>query len=120
MPVCPNCNYEYVEGVTICPDCNTALVDEKDLPKIEELSEKDWVLVYTSGDEYEVQMLKEVLESGGVEANVLSQKDRNFPAPGDFSIVKLFVRKSDLKQALNYIEDAKKNNSGPEENSEES
>lgn len=26
MPWCPNCKMEYVEGKTICPDCNTELV----------------------------------------------------------------------------------------------
>ncbi len=27
---CPNCNYDYREGITVCPECGTALV-EKDL-----------------------------------------------------------------------------------------
>ena len=45
MPVCPNCNYEYVEGIVICPDCNKHLVDAVELKKYDELSEDDWVLV---------------------------------------------------------------------------
>ena len=28
MPWCPSCKLEYVKGIKICPDCNTALVDE--------------------------------------------------------------------------------------------
>lgn len=107
MPVCPNCNYEYVEGIAICPDCSSPLVEENDLQKFEELSEADWVLVYTSGDELEITMLKGLLESAGLEVNVLSQKDHNFPVPGDLSIVKLLVRKNDVKPALNYIQDVK-------------
>lgn len=109
MPVCPNCGYEYVEGIAICPDCNTRLVDAKDLPAFEELSEKEWVLVYTSGSEVEIEMLKDVLESAGLEASMLSQQDHNFPTPGDLSVVKLLVRKSDVDAALNYIQDAKQN-----------
>jgi hypothetical protein len=105
MPVCPNCNYEYVEGVTICPDCNVKLVDEIDLKEYEKLSEKDWVLIYTSFDEFEIEMIKDNLESSGIEASVFSQKDRSFPVPGDLSPVKLFVRKSDLQPALNFVEE---------------
>ncbi|GMR25163.1 MAG: hypothetical protein BMS9Abin39_0443 [Ignavibacteria bacterium] len=105
MPVCPKCNYEYVEGIAICPDCNTSLVKEDEFQKFEELSEKDWVLVYTSGNELEMGMLKGILESAGLEVNVLSQKDHNFPAPGDLSVVKLLVRKNDVQAALNYIQD---------------
>jgi len=56
-----------------------------------------------------VEMLKDVLESAGLEASVLSQKDHNFPAPGDLSVVKLMVRKSDVEAALNYIQEAKQN-----------
>ena len=105
MPVCPNCNYEYVEGVTICPDCNVKLVDEIELKEYERLSEDDWILIYTSFDEVEIEMIKDNLESAGMEATVFSQKDRNFPAPGDLSPIKLLVRKSDLQPALNFIDD---------------
>lgn len=34
MAVCPNCKYEYVPGITICPDCNTPLVDASELKNI--------------------------------------------------------------------------------------
>ncbi len=105
MPVCPNCNYEYIEGVTICPDCNVKLVDEKELKDYEKLNEKDWVLVYTSFDELDVEMIKDNLESAGIEVTVFSQKDRSFPVPGDLSPIKLLVRKSDLQSSLNFIED---------------
>ncbi len=105
MPVCPKCNYEYVEGIAICPDCNKPLVEEDELQKFEELSEQDWILVYTSGNELEMGMLKGILESAGLEVNVLSQKDHNFPTPGDLSVVKLLVRKNDVQAALNYIQD---------------
>lgn len=107
MSVCPNCTYEYVEGIAICPDCNTPLIEESELKKFEELSEADWVLVYTSGDELEIDMLKGLLESAGLNVNVLSQKDHNLPMPGDLSVVKLLVRKNDVKSALTYIQDVK-------------
>ncbi|MGB5849566.1 MAG: DUF2007 domain-containing protein [Ignavibacteriaceae bacterium] len=107
MPVCPNCTYEYVEGIAICPDCNLPLVEENDLQKFEELSEADWVLVYTSGDELEISMFKGLLESAGLKVNVLSQKDHNLPVPGDLSVVKLLVRKNDVKYALTYIQEVK-------------
>jgi hypothetical protein len=107
MPVCPNCTYEYIEGIAICPDCNTPLVEENEFRKFEELSEADWVLVYTSGDDLEMDMLKGLLESAGLGVNILSQKDHNFPTPGDLSVVKLLVRKNDVKSALTYIQDFK-------------
>lgn len=107
MPVCPNCEYEYVEGITICPDCGAALVDESHLQKHEDLSEENWEVVFTSNKEYEVEMMRDNLEGAGIAATILSQKDRNFPAPGDFSIVKLLVKKDDVKEALNYIEEIK-------------
>jgi hypothetical protein len=116
MPVCPNCNYEYVEGVTFCPDCGIPLVDDSLITKPENWTEENWEVVYTSGVDYEIEMLKNNLESAGITAAILSQKDRNFPAPGDFSIVKLLVHKEDVPDALNFIQKIKSENAGEGEN----
>ena len=115
MPICPKCDYEYVEGVTICPDCGTNLVDEKFFVKPEDWTEENWTVVYASGQEYEVDMLKDNLVGAGIEATILSQKDRNFPAPGDLSVVKLLVKKEDVQSALNFIEQIKNQSSEEEE-----
>ena len=42
MPVCPNCDYEYVEGVTICPDCGEQLVDDNRFIQPEDWTEENW------------------------------------------------------------------------------
>jgi len=107
MPVCPNCNYEYVPGIAICPDCNMPLVDSIELNNYTELSEEDWVLVYTAFNEIDADMLKENLESAGIAASILSQKDSSFPAPGDLSTIKLFVKKADVSDALEFIQEVK-------------
>lgn len=114
MPVCPKCNYEYVEGITICPDCGSALISEDELEEFNKREEEDWVLVYTSFDEFEVDMIIGNLESAGISTSKLSQKDHSFPAPGDLSVVKLMVSKNDVQAALEFIEDFKRGNPEPE------
>jgi hypothetical protein len=91
------------------------LVDEKYFIKPEDWTEENWEVVYTSDQEYEIEMLKDNLESAGITATILSQKDRNFPAPGDFSIVKLLVHKDDLKNAATFISELKNESNEPEE-----
>jgi len=107
MPICPNCSYEYVEGMTFCPDCQTQLVDESTYIKPEDWTEENWEVVYTSSQEYEVDMLRDNLEAAGIPTAVLSQKDRNFPAPGDFSVVKLLVHRDNIQDALAFIQKVK-------------
>jgi hypothetical protein len=104
MPVCPNCGYEYVNGITYCPDCHQALVDEDLYNKPEDWTEENWVVAFTSNQEYEIEMLKNNLDGAGITSTILSQKDRNFPSPGDFSVVKLMVKKDDLHDALSFIQ----------------
>jgi hypothetical protein len=99
MPVCPNCRYEYIEGIKVCPDCGTKLV--------EQLNEEPWVVVFTSDKEYEVQMIKDELESADIKATILSQKDSNFPVTGDLAIVKLLVPEEDAATAVSFINDLK-------------
>ncbi len=80
MPFCPSCLYEYKEGIKDCPDCGT--------PLVKELIDHDWVVVYTSDQLYDVRMKKDALESAEIEATILSQKDSNFPVPGDLTVIK--------------------------------
>jgi RNA polymerase subunit RPABC4/transcription elongation factor Spt4 len=105
MPFCPNCTYEYTEGIKECPDCGTTLV--------EELIDQEWVVVYTSDQEYDVQMIKTELESAGIESNILSQKDSNFPVTGNLAVIKLLVKTEYASSAINFINELK--NSKPEE-----
>lgn len=104
MPFCPNCRYEYLEGVKVCPDCN--------LPLVPELIDEDWVVVYTSDQEYDVQMMKDALESADIDATILSQKDSSFPVTGDLAVIKLLVKTDDASSAINFINEL--NNSEPE------
>ena len=117
MPVCPNCGYEYVEGIKVCPDCGVELIKNSEFIPPEEWTEEDWEVVFTSNQEYEVEMLKDNLDSAGIISTILSQKDRNFPAPGDFSLIKLIVRKEDAAAAREFIENMQSgdNNTGREE-----
>jgi hypothetical protein len=119
MPICPKCNYEYIEGMTLCPDCKTALVAVVELEKFDELSEDDWVLVYTSFYEFDIDMLKSNLEGAGIAVSKLSQKDHSFPAPGDLSVVKLLVKKNDVQEALEFIQDLKQKETDSEEDESE-
>ena len=118
MPVCPNCKYEYIEGVSDCPDCGVSLENDSSKMETEEQSEENWKIVYTSNNEYEIEMIKDNLEGGGIKATILSYKDRNFPTPGDFSQIKLLVRENDLKDAEDYINETKKKINSEEEQQE--
>ena len=65
--------------------------------------EDDWAIAYVCNQIYEAQMLRANLIGAGIDCIILTQKDSNYPTIGNLSIVKLLVKKSELKEALNII-----------------
>ena len=107
--ICPKCEYEYVDGITVCPDCGTELIPVEEF-KGNLLHPKDWVIVYSCSDSLEADMLKSNLEGANIESLILDQSDSSFPVGGDLTVVKLLVKKDDAKDALAIIEDINNKN----------
>lgn len=114
MPICPNCEYEYVEGISQCPECGTELISKDEFEE-NLVTPEDWDIVYTTSNEYEADMLKANLDGAGIEALIVPKKDRNFPAVGDLAVIQLMVRKEDKTEAAQIIADI---NSNKEDQSE--
>lgn len=102
MPICPNCKSEYLEGVEVCVDCETKLVQS--LEETPHFSGDDFSLLVTCTHEYEAELIKNALESGGIEAHILIQRDSSFPAIGNLGIVKVFVKNEELDSAKEYLQ----------------
>lgn len=114
MPFCPKCKYEYVVGIEKCADCGASLIES--LPEEPDLPDIKLELVYTASYEYETGLIKDVLESAGIKSYVLVQRDRNYPAPGNLSLIKLFVEEKNAEQAKEIIGDIIKSESKKEDN----
>jgi hypothetical protein len=113
--ICPNCEYEYVDTVLTCPDCGVKLVSKSDFDG-HLVHHSDWVVVYTTNENYKAEMYKANLEGAEIESLILGQKDRNYPTVGDLSVIKILVKKDDAETALEIIEDI---NSRKDESEEE-
>ncbi|MBK8945219.1 MAG: DUF2007 domain-containing protein [Ignavibacteriae bacterium] len=102
--ICPNCEIEYVEGIKICVECGTELITNESF-ELNLINYDDWEIVFTTSDTIEAEMIKANLEGAGIESIILSQQDKNFPSPGDLSIIKILVKKEDLDDAKEIITD---------------
>lgn len=102
--ICPSCEAEYVEGVTICSDCETVLISKEDF-ELNLVHHEDWTPVFSTDVLYEAEMMKANLAGANIESIVLSQKDKSFPATGDLSVIKLMVKKEDAEDSQKIISD---------------
>ena len=102
--LCPKCEYEYHEGITVCPDCATELVTIENFEG-NLTHPKDWVIVYSCADIVEADMLKSNIGGADIDVLVLNQNDSSFPVVGDLSVIKILVRKDDAEDAVAIIND---------------
>ena len=79
MAFCPNCEAEYKEGITVCPDCQVALVDELTPEnRVHDRSEGEPVPLQSFKTAAEAEMVCEMLDQNGI---------RSFVEGGDFAII---------------------------------
>ncbi len=109
---CPNCLYEYKEGVTKCEDCGADLVkelppeEEGDLPDIEvaELTEVE--------NDIEAEALRGMLTDVGIHSflrsNILPHSNINLSFFKRKSYGTIIVNKEDLEKAKEVLEDFRK------------
>ena len=62
---CPQCGYEYVEGVTECPDCRVALRPEP--PREIRRKPKEFLEVLYTYNAADIALMKSILDSEKVE-----------------------------------------------------
>lgn len=92
-------------GDALCDECDAtdeihhACPDHSEIPVIE-----GWAQVYSTSDTVEAELIRENLRADGVDAAVLSQKDRSFAVElGDLSPVRLLVPAYEYVAARKYL-----------------
>ncbi|MFH1194196.1 MAG: hypothetical protein V1720_00710 [bacterium] len=102
--ICPKCEAEYVKGIATCADCEIELIPREEFER-QLTKPSDWIIVSVCSEIYIADMLKANLEGAGIETVIISQKDSNFPSIGDFSVIKVMVKKVNADDAVKIIED---------------
>jgi len=70
---CPVCEAEYEEGITQCPDDNTALVEELTADNTgRDLSEAEFVPLHRLGSPAEAEMVNDIFRQNGIRSVVKS------------------------------------------------
>lgn len=85
MPWCPKCKNEYREGITVCADCGTPLVED-----ISAIENEQREIVFSTPEKELAERFLEFLKYSKIQSGSLEAEE---------DIYTVLVKKSDLKQA---------------------
>lgn len=93
-------------GSPVCDDCDDGGRTHYSCPAHREIPVVEgWAQVYSTGDEVEASLIRENLQSDGIDAEVLSQKDRSFTVElGDLSSIRVLVPAFEYERARELVE----------------
>lgn len=66
--------------------------------------EKDWVIVFETGQEYQAEIAREILENEGINVVILNQIDSAYRTSGSIDI---YVHESQKENALELLKNLK-------------
>lgn len=73
MPVCPECECEFEEPISVCPHCNVPLIEREESEVAESDADVDGnlpsdglIIIESTEDESRVGQIRELLEESGI------------------------------------------------------
>lgn len=104
MSFCPSCKYEYIPGITTCPDCDVELVEK--LPEEEPKQETDpsglvAIADYHYAIEAETDKLK--LDSAGIDSCITNEITTPLIPTNALGTIRIMVRDEDAQKALEVL-----------------